>query len=527
MSNITASKKIHSLNDAKNLAKKRMPKLMFDFVDGASGDEKLCEINSAALDQIRLEPKVLRNVENRNLKKKFLGIRFDQPFGFSPMGMCNLTWSGADKILAKESITNNIPICVSMASSTSLEKMYELSEGRSWIQLYNFQERFVMELLQRAEQTGYKVAILTVDVPIQFRRAKDNKNGFTVPFKIGPKQMFDFATHPLWSLTTLLGGIPKPMNYETSMSGNKFIRSESRGATDWETLKRVRNAWKGKLIIKGVMSPEDALKIKAEGVDAIQVSNHGGRQLDSATAAIEALPLIRNALGKEFPLLFDSGVRSGSDIIRALALGANYVMLGRPLMYGIGADGEKGLRRILDIIKDELSTALGLVGLIDINDVTAEIIAKKFIQNNKIDFRYIELMQTGDNLEYFKKYHISSEIFKDYLRNNKWIYQTFGKDAGPSLNYIRPEYKGKFGIIAPYSKDFCKTCNRLRITSKGDLRLCLFGNTGISVRHLLQRDDQLNELKDLILKQMQFKKESHYLELGETGSTKNLSKTGG
>ena len=131
------------------------------------------------------------------------------------------------------------------------------------------------------------------------------------------------------------------------------------------------------------MSPEDALKIKDEGVDAIQVSNHGGRQLDSATAAIEALPLIRNVLGKEFPLLFDSGVRGGSDIIRALALGANYVMLGRPLMYGIGADGEKGLRRILDIIKDELSTALGLVGLTDINDVSSEIIAKKFIENMK------------------------------------------------------------------------------------------------------------------------------------------------
>ena len=243
MSNIVSSKKIHSVEDARNLAKKRMPKLMFDFVDGASGDEKLCEINSTALDQIRLEPKVLRNVENRFLKKKFLDIDFDQPFGFSPMGMCNLTWAGADEMLAKESVINNIPACVSMASSTSLEKMFELSEGRSWLQLYNFQENFVMELLQRAEQTGYKVAILTVDVPIQFRRAKDNKNGFTVPFKIGPKQLFDFATHPLWSLTTLMNGIPKPMNYETSKNGNKFVRSESRGATDWGTLKRVRDKW--------------------------------------------------------------------------------------------------------------------------------------------------------------------------------------------------------------------------------------------------------------------------------------------
>ena len=151
----------------------------------------------------------------------------------------------------------------------------------------------------------------------------------------------------------------------------------------------------------------------------------------------------------------------------------------------------------------------------------------KFIKNNKVDFRYIELMQTGDNLDYFNKYHVSASIFKDYLNKNKWIHQTLGRDAGPSLNYINPQFKGKFGIIAPYSKDFCKTCNRLRITSRGDLRLCLFGNTGISIRHLLQKDDQLEELKDLILKQLNFKKESHYLELGETGLTKNLSTTGG
>jgi cyclic pyranopterin phosphate synthase len=151
----------------------------------------------------------------------------------------------------------------------------------------------------------------------------------------------------------------------------------------------------------------------------------------------------------------------------------------------------------------------------------------EFIKKNKVDLRYIELMQTGDNLDYFNKYHISSKIFKDYLNKKKWIYQTFGKDAGPSLNYINPDYKGKFGIIAPYSKDFCRTCNRLRITSRGDLRLCLFGSTGISIRHLLQKDDQIEELQDLIVGQMKFKKESHYLELGETGLTKNLSKTGG
>lgn len=383
METISPSNKIFSIEDARILAKKRLPRLMFDFVDGASGDETLCEINSSALNQIRLEPRVLRNVEKRNLKKTILDIECDLPFGFSPMGMCNLTWPKADEMLAKESLINNIPNCVSMASSTSLERMFELSKGKSWIQLYNFDENFVMEILERAHQTGYKVAILTVDVPIQFRRAKDDKNGFTVPFNIGPKQILDFATHPLWSLSTLLSGIPKPMNYETSKSGNKFVRSQSRGATDWDTLKRVRDAWKGKLIVKGVMSPKDAVKVKEAGADAIQVSNHGGRQLDSALPAIEALPLIRNIVGKEFPLIFDSGIRGGSDIVRALALGANFVMLGRPLMYGIGADGSRGLKKILNIIKEELSTTLGLVGLTDVNEISSEIIAEKYNPNIK------------------------------------------------------------------------------------------------------------------------------------------------
>ena len=150
-----------------------------------------------------------------------------------------------------------------------------------------------------------------------------------------------------------------------------------------------------------------------------------------------------------------------------------------------------------------------------------------FIQKNKIDFRFIELMQTGDNLDYFKKYHVPATKFTNYLNRNNWIIQTFGRDAGPAKNYLNPKFKGKFGIIAPYSKDFCKSCNRLRITAKGDLRLCLFGNTGINIRHLMQKDDQIEELKDLILKQLNFKKESHHLELGETGLTKNLSTTGG
>ena len=382
---IKPSTKIHTIDDAIRLSKKRLPKLVFDFIDGASGDDKLAEINSTALDQIRLEPKVFRNVENRNLSKKIFDFHFDYPFGFAPMGMTNLSWPEADKMIAKESAYNNIPTCVSMASSTTLEDMFTFSEGHSWMQIYIFQsEEFIMELLKRAESIGYKVLILTVDVPILSRRARDDRNGFGYPFKIGPKQFLDFALHPQWSLTTLFKGAPQPMNYVTSKSGDQvFRRKESRGATDWNTLKRVRDAWKGKLIIKGVMNSEDALKIKEAGADAIQVSNHGGRQLDSATASINALPLIRKALGDDFPILFDSGIRSGSDILRALALGADFVMFGRPLMYAIGADGAKGLRRIINLIKEELSTNLGLVGLPDINEVDKKIIAEKFFKDIK------------------------------------------------------------------------------------------------------------------------------------------------
>ena len=382
---IKPSNKIHTIDDAIRLSKKRLPKLVFDFIDGASGDDKLAEINSKALDQIRLEPKVFINVENRKLSKKIFDFHFDYPFGFAPMGMTNLSWPDADKMIAKESAYNNIPTCVSMASSTTLEDMFTFSEGHSWMQIYIFQsEEFIMELLKRAENIGYKVLILTVDVPILSRRARDDRNGFGYPFKIGPKQFLDFALHPQWSLTTLFKGAPQPMNYVTSKSGDQiFRRKESRGATDWNTLKRVRDAWKGKLIIKGVMNSEDALKIKEAGADAIQVSNHGGRQLDSATASINALPLIRKALGDDFPILFDSGIRSGSDILRALALGANFVMFGRPLMYAIGADGARGLRRIINLIKEELSTNLGLVGLTDINEVDKKIIAEKFFKDIK------------------------------------------------------------------------------------------------------------------------------------------------
>ena len=195
--------------------------------------------------------------------------------------------------------------------------------------------------------------------------------------------------------------------------------------------------------------------------------------------------------------------------------------------------GHDRLPEILNGIKilqdlDFKSIKVNAVLLKGINDTEKDFeIFSNFIKDNKIDFRFIELMQTGDNKDYFKKNHVSAKIFENYLKKNNWLNQTYGKDAGPALNYLHPDFAGKFGVIAPYSKDFCKTCNRLRITARGDLRLCLFGNTGTSIRHLLQKDNQKDELVDLIISQLHLKKASHYLEVGDTGITPNLSSTGG
>ena len=227
-------------------------------------------------------------------------------------------------------------------------------------------------------------------------------------------------------------------------------------------------------------------------------------------------------LDKKAKMLVDSGLNGINISIDSLDRNTFKSITGHDRLPEI----LKGIKILQDLNFENIKVNAVLLNNINVSEKDFNSWGE-FIKINKVDFRYIELMQTGDNLDYFRKYHISSKIFKEYLNKNNWIYQTLGKDSGPSLNYINPYYKGKFGIIAPYSRDFCRSCNRLRITSRGDLRLCLFGNTGISIRHLLQKNDQIEELQDLILGQMKFKKESHYLELGETGLTKNLSTTGG
>lgn len=368
------SKSLFSVEEARQRARKRLPRMMFDFVDGASGDESLCDLNSRALDEIRLMPRVLIDVAERYLSSSILGQETGLPFGIAPMGMCALSWPGADQFMAREAAKRRIPICVSTASSTPLEKIIEDAEGHAWFQLYADQSGdFVDELIDRAKASGYKVLILTVDVPIPSVRTRDLRNGFTFPMQWGPRQIWDFVSHPRWSLATVaqsfVSGTPRPMNYVTSKQGTKFIRNASRGRANWSFLEMLRNRWLGKLVVKGVQCPQDAIQIKSMGADAIYVSNHGGRQLNSAPTSIESLGIIRETVGENMPLIFDGGIRSGEHVIKALASGANFAMVGRSAMYGLGAGGATGLSDILDLISNEASSVMGLIGKKSVTDV--------------------------------------------------------------------------------------------------------------------------------------------------------------
>ena len=376
------SNRFHCLEDFRIESRNRLPKLMFDFIEGAAGSEYAACKNIEALERIRLLPRVLVNVAKRSLKKKFLGKEWGLPFGIAPMGMCDLAWAGTDKALAKASVQHNIPLCHSIAASSSLELTFDRAGVNTWFQLYvGASLEKAWEHVKRAQETGYEVLILTVDVPQVAQRIRDLRNGFKVPFRIGPRQFLDFAKHPRWVLETLLAGVPKTANFDhrnpavsDGTGSNGFIREETRGKVDWEFLQRLREIWMGKLVVKGVLAPQDAVRIKEVGADAIYVSNHGGRQLDSAPSAVSRLPLIREALGNDYPLIFDSGVRNGESVVKALALGADFVMLGRPFLFASGAYKERGVMRLIEILTYEVSLTLAQIGCRSVEELEPKMI---------------------------------------------------------------------------------------------------------------------------------------------------------
>ena len=352
---------IHSSEDARRIAQRRLPWMVFDYIDGAAGRETGAARNRAAFDALTLRPRILRDVSQRDLTSSVFGQKTNAPFGISPMGMCNLSGAGADLMLARLAARENVPLGVSTVASTAMEPLIEAAEGNAWFQLYFSGDGVgTFKLVERAKAAGYKTIVLTVDVAEVGRRPRELRHGFTMPFRIGPKQFVDFALHPRWSLTTLFKGRPEIANFD--MPGYSFDRTESRAGANWDTLAKLRDMWSGNLVVKGVLDAEDAVMLRDAGVDAVQVSSHGARQLDSAPSPISVLPAIREAVGPDFPLFFDSGLRSGEDVVKAYDQGADFTFLGRILQFAIAAGGEEGLQRLWDVLRDETSITLAQIG---------------------------------------------------------------------------------------------------------------------------------------------------------------------
>jgi L-lactate dehydrogenase (cytochrome) len=281
-------------------------------------------------------------------------------------------------MLARLAARENVPHGLSTVASTSMERVWEASQGKAWFQLYYSGDgEGTIKLVERAKAVGYRTLVLTVDVPEVGRRPRELKQGFKMPFRMGPRTFTDFAVHPQWSLTSLVRGAPSLGNFGPADQKRGFVfdRTESRAGADWDFFDRLRAIWPGLLVVKGVLDPRDAAELQQRGADAIQVSSHGGRQIDGGVGPVQALPKVRKAVGPDLPVFFDSGLRSGEDVLKVLALGADYAFLGRPLQFAIAARQERGLTEYWESVKAELSIAMAMTGLTDVKDASADILA--------------------------------------------------------------------------------------------------------------------------------------------------------
>ena len=366
---------IHCLNDARRLAKKKLPEMIFDYIDGTALEGDGEKSNFFSFQKIKLIQNVLSGASTKSTKKKLFNYTFDLPFGIAPMGMCNLVNSKADLSIARLAKKFNIPVSFSTMASTSLEKTFNITEELGWFQLYVYDDlKSGLDLALRAQNTGYKTLILTVDVPDLGRRPRELKHNFKAQFNPSLRQVVDCSFHPSWSFDLLTNGIPTPSNFGKNLL---IDRNKPRGSADWGFLKSLRKLWKGNLIIKGILNPRDAKKAEKLGVDAIYVSGHGSRQFDSSPIPIKQLPKIRSILNKDTVVIYDTGIRNGEDIIKSICLGADFVMIGKPALFSIGAEGMNGLTQMTSNLSKEIEISMSQMGVSDINYLNKNLIYEK------------------------------------------------------------------------------------------------------------------------------------------------------
>ncbi|MGB3407232.1 MAG: alpha-hydroxy acid oxidase [Jannaschia sp.] len=356
-----------SIDDLRIRAKRRIPRFAFDLVDGGAESERNLRRNSAAFEEVELTPRYMVDVSDIDTRVALFGKTYDLPFGMAPIGMLNAFWPDADLILARLCARSNFPYVASSAASTTLERLAEAAAGNGWFQLYVSSDISVTEgLVARAEAADYTVMMVTADVPAAGKRDRDIRNQLAVPFKITPEVIAGLIANPFWSLATLRHGKPNIANYaDLLQSATSYADVQKTLITPgftWDDLKRLRDRWKGTLLVKGVLHPSDAVKAADLGCNGIVVSNHGGRQVAFGPPTIEALPAIADAIGGRIKIILDSGIRRGADILRAKALGADFTLSGRALAYGVGAGGSDGAQRASDILHLELVRALGQLG---------------------------------------------------------------------------------------------------------------------------------------------------------------------
>ena len=373
-----------NLEDIRKLAKKRLPKICFDFIEGGVDDEECLARNREAFSRYALLPRYLVDVSKRDQSVPLFGRTYASPFGISPTGVAELFRHGADTMLAEAAVAANIPFCLSTNSQPSLEKIAKIAPGHLWPQIYGSHDnKITADMVRRARDAGLKTLVLTVDVPIAPKRERNFRNGFSRPFKMRWDVMLEALTHPGWLLAYYrYGGLPMMENWQPYAKqgatandvADLFGTQTPASGQTWKVLEMIREIWPGNLVVKGIMHPDDAILATDMGANGIVVSNHGGRQLDRAPSPLEMFPAIKTAVGDRSTLMLESGVRRGSDIVIALALGARFCFFGRPTLYGAAAAGPPGIRRVIDIVRTEIDLVMAQIGCAKLSTVGPEVL---------------------------------------------------------------------------------------------------------------------------------------------------------